>query len=73
MRNSGFEGKARQLNEHLTEAITAYRNALEVYTRERLPQDTGPRPPEGFPAYHVRVEANLAKAEDLLEQAKAPQ
>ena len=37
-RNSRFEGKGKAANEHLTDAITAYRNALEVYTRERLPQ-----------------------------------
>jgi hypothetical protein len=27
------------MDESTTDAITAYRNALEVYTRERLPQD----------------------------------
>src|SRR5215472_6721300 len=31
------EGKAG--NEHLVAAIIAYRSALEVYTREQLPQD----------------------------------
>jgi hypothetical protein len=45
----------------LAQAVAAYRRALEVYT------------PEVFPAYHARVQANLAKAEDLLEQTKAPQ
>ena len=45
----------------MAQAVAAYRCALEEYT------------PEGFLAYHVRVEANLAKAKDLLEQTKAPQ
>jgi hypothetical protein len=31
------EGKA--CNEHLAVAIAAYRSALEIYTREQLPQD----------------------------------
>jgi tetratricopeptide (TPR) repeat protein len=35
----GIRGEGKAANEHLTDAITAYRNALEVYTRERLPQD----------------------------------
>ena len=35
----GIRGEGKAANEHLTDAITAYRNALEVYTRERQPQD----------------------------------
>jgi hypothetical protein len=50
-----------QATELLAQAVAAYRRALEVYT------------PEVFPAYHTRVQANLTKAEDLLEQTKAPQ
>jgi hypothetical protein len=34
----GIRGEGKAANEHLTDAITAYRKALEVYTRERLPQ-----------------------------------
>ena len=34
----GIRGEGKAANEHLTDAITAYRTALEVYTRERLPQ-----------------------------------
>jgi tetratricopeptide (TPR) repeat protein len=98
----GIRGEGKAANEHLTDAITAYRYALEVYTRERLPQDQdwaavqtnlgnalqpqGLRiggsqgnellaqavaayrcalevyTPEGFPAYHVRVEAKFGES-----------
>ena len=51
------EGKAA--NEHLTDAITAYRNALEVAAYHCALEVYAP---ESFSAYHVRVEANLAKS-----------
>jgi hypothetical protein len=43
----------------LAQAVAAYRSALEVYTHEV------------FPAYRELVQANLAKADDLLEQMEA--
>jgi tetratricopeptide (TPR) repeat protein len=46
--------------ELLGQALAAFHSALEVYT------------PEVFPAYHEEVQANLAEAEDLLKQTKAP-
>ena len=46
--------------ELLAQAMAAYRSALEVYTHEI------------FPAYHELVQANLAKAEDLFKQTRAP-
>ena len=46
--------------ELLAQAVAAYRSALEVYTHE------------DFPAYHELVQENLAKAEDLVKQTKAP-
>ena len=49
-----------QSTELLTQAMTAFRSALEVYT------------PEVFPAYHEMVQANLAKTEDQLKGTKAP-
>jgi len=54
----GIPGEGRAANEHLTDAITAYRNALEVYTREV------------FPSYYELVRKNLDKAATLLAQAK---
>ena len=38
-RELGIRVEAMAGNEHLAAAITAYRSALEVYTREQLPQD----------------------------------
>ena len=43
----------------LSQALAAYRGALEVYTRET------------FPFYHERVEQALDKTEALLRQARS--
>ena len=40
----------------MAQAVAAYCCALEVYT------------PEGFPAYHVRVEANLAQSDTHVKE-----
>jgi hypothetical protein len=55
IRSGGAQG-----TELLAQAVTAYRSALEVYTREVSP------------AYHELVEANLAEAENRLIQTKDP-
>ena len=54
----GLRTGGSQGNELLAQAVAAYRCALEEYT------------PEGFLAYHVRVEANLAKARTCLKRRR---
>jgi hypothetical protein len=55
LREEGARVKGVKAIGFLTESVTAYHSALEVYTREV------------FQFYHERVEQNLGKAEELLQ------